>query len=84
MCTCMPSAKQSTRDAVHNPLPLLRNSWTALELARYLIEERTSDLDPDWRAHVDALFHYALTLFSVTPGLGNATLMGEQDNDKKA
>ena len=52
-----------------------RNSWTALELARYLIEQRDAGLDPLWRTHVDALLNYALTLFSSHPGLGNATLV---------
>ena len=52
-------------------------------MARYLIEDRASGADPSWQAHVDALFHYALTLFAVDPGLGNVTLMGEQDNDRK-
>lgn len=41
-----------------------RNSWSALELARYLIESRNTGLDKDWAAHVDSLLHYALTLFS--------------------
>jgi hypothetical protein len=55
-----------------------RNSWAALELARYLIEARGIGFDPDWRAHVDALLDYALTLFSEQSGVGNTTLMGEQ------
>jgi len=60
-----------------------RNSWTALEMARFLIDERASGLDPDWRVHVESIFDYALTLFGYPSGLGNVTLMGEQDNDKK-
>ena len=43
-----------------------------------MIESRASNIDPDWRAHVEALFNYSLTLFAVEPGVGNVTLMGEQ------
>ena len=60
-----------------------RNSWTALELARYLIEQRDTGLDPSWRAHVDSIFIYALTLFGYASPVGNVTLMGEQDDDRK-
>jgi hypothetical protein len=60
-----------------------RNSWTALELARFLIDSRATGLDADWRAHVDALLTYALALFGYPSNVGNVTLMGEQDNDRK-
>ena len=61
-----------------------RNSWTALELARALIEGRAAPGgDADWRAHSAALFDYALANFAYPSGLGNVTLMGEQDNDRK-
>jgi len=59
-----------------------RNSWTALELARFLVEERGA-LDADWQAHTEALLTYALTLFGYPSHVGNVTLMGEQDNDRK-
>ena len=55
-----------------------RNSWTALELARTLIETRGEGFDPDWAAHVQALLDYALGLFGYKSGVGNVTLMGEQ------
>ncbi len=60
-----------------------RNSWTALELARLLLDERSSGLDPEWQAHVGALLNYSLALFGYASGLGNVTLMGEQDDDRK-
>ena len=60
-----------------------RNSWTALELARLLIEERKSGLDPQWMQHVDSLLTYATALFGYPSGVGNCTLMGEQDDDRK-
>ena len=59
-----------------------RNSWTAMELARLLVEEREA-LDIDWRAHVEDIFSYALALFGHASGVGNATIMGEQDDDNK-
>jgi hypothetical protein len=51
-----------------------RNSWTALELARTLIEARAQGLDSDWRRHVQALLDYALGLFGYPSGVGNTTL----------
>lgn len=59
-----------------------RNSWTALELARLLIDEREA-LDPDWMAHVEDIFSYTLALFGHPTNIGNATIMGEQDDDNK-
>ena len=69
-------------DKSSQPPETNRNSWAALELARYLAEAREG-LDAAWSAHADALFAYALTLFGYPSGVGNATLMGEQDNDRK-
>ena len=60
-----------------------RNSWTALELARLLIECRGSGVVPDWRARVLQLMEYSLQLFSHVQ-IGNTTIMGEQDRDHKA
>jgi hypothetical protein len=60
-----------------------RNSWTALELARFLIEHRASGLVPDWRSLVLQLLDYSLQLFSQAQ-IGNTTTMGEQDRDHKA
>ena len=59
-----------------------RNSWTAMELARLLVEEKDA-LDADWQPHVEALLGYALAIFGHPTGLGNATIMGEQDDDNK-
>ena len=57
-----------------------RVSWSALELARYLIE-RKEGLDPEWKTEAELLIQYALRNFSsVRPG--GVTLMGEQDDDK--
>ncbi len=55
-----------------------RNSWTALELARFLIESRSTGILPNWRVHVQQLIDYSLRLFSHSQ-IGNTTLMGEQD-----
>jgi len=59
-----------------------RNSWTAMELARLLIEEKAA-LDADWQAHVESIFGYVLPLFGHASGVGNATIVGEQDDDNK-
>jgi hypothetical protein len=55
-----------------------RNSWTALELARFLIESRATGIMPDWRLRVQQLIDYSLQLFSHSQ-IGNTTIMGEQD-----
>jgi hypothetical protein len=57
-----------------------RNSWGALETARYLIEKKDA-LDPDWKADAEKLIRFALEHFSSTRP-GGVTLMGEQDDDK--
>jgi len=63
--------------------PILnRDSWTAMEMGRLLVEYRDA-LDADWRAHVDDIFAYSLGNFARPSGVGNATLLGEQDNDTK-
>lgn len=59
-----------------------RNSWTAMEMGRLLVEYREA-LDADWRAHADDILAYALAYFAKPSGVGNATLLGEQDNDTK-
>jgi hypothetical protein len=59
-----------------------RNSWTAMELARLLVEEKAA-LDPDWQAHVESIFAYVLALFGHASNVGNATIVGEQDDDNK-
>jgi hypothetical protein len=60
-----------------------RNSWTALELARFLIECRASGVVADWRWRVRQLIEYSLQLFGHAQ-IGNTTIMGEQDRDHKA
>jgi hypothetical protein len=52
-----------------------RNSWTAMELARYLIEERDS-LDLAWMQHVESIVAYSLALFGAASGVANVTLLG--------
>jgi hypothetical protein len=54
-----------------------RNSWTALELARFLIECRASGVVADWSDRVLQLMEYSLHLFSHA-AVGNTTIMGEQ------
>jgi hypothetical protein len=56
-----------------------RNSWSPLELARYLIERKEA-LDPDWRADAEKLIQFALKNFS-SARPGGVTVMGEQDDD---
>ncbi len=56
-----------------------RNSWSPLNLARYLIEKRET-LDPDWKTDAKALIDYAaLNFTSVRDGV---PVCGEQTNDK--
>ena len=56
-----------------------RNAWAPLNLARYLLEKREA-VDPDWRAHTDALMRFVhLNFASVRDGV---VICGEQDDDK--
>eukprot|EP00047_Mylnosiga_fluctuans_P009910 m.264764 g.264764 ORF g.264764 m.264764 type:complete len:167 (-) comp28568_c0_seq1:172-672(-) len=58
------------------------HSWSSIELARYLLEEKSA-LDSQWLEHAQALLAYALAdLGYAAPG--NTTLVGEQDEDTKA
>ncbi len=57
-----------------------RNSWAALNMARYLVEKRES-LDPDWKEDSKSLIDFSVPRFcSVRFGL---ILCGEQDTDRK-
>ena len=57
-----------------------RNSWAALNMARYLVEKRGA-LDPDWKLDSKSLIDFAVRNFcSVRSGL---ILCGEQDRDRK-
>jgi hypothetical protein len=56
-----------------------RNSWAALNMARYLVEQRSA-LDPDWKQDSRSLINFAVRNFcTVRAGL---VLCGEQDQDK--
>jgi hypothetical protein len=56
-----------------------RNSWSASNLARYLLEKRDK-VDPDWKADVQTLVRFVNENFtSVRFGV---TVCGEQDDDK--
>jgi len=56
-----------------------RNSWSPLNLARYLIEKREA-LDPEWKTDAKALIDFAaLNFTSVRDGV---PVCGEQTNDK--
>jgi hypothetical protein len=59
-----------------------RNSWAPLEMARYLIEKKEV-LDPEWKADAELCINFAMKYLSI-PQAGGATLMGEQDSDKRA
>lgn len=57
-----------------------RNSWSPLNLARYLIERRDA-LDPDWKTDAKVLIDFAaLNFTSVRDGV---PVCGEQTYDKK-
>lgn len=58
-----------------------RNSWSPLNLARYLIERKVA-LDPDWRADAKSLIDFAVRNF--TSMQFGVPVCGEQDHDKKA
>jgi hypothetical protein len=61
--------------------PTNRTAWAPLNLARYLLEKRER-LDPDWRAHCDALIDFVRRTFTHQE-LG-VTVCHEQDEDKQA
>jgi hypothetical protein len=61
--------------------PTNRTAWAPLNLARYLLERR-DELDPDWRAHCDALIDFVRRTFTHRE-LG-VTVCHEQDEDKQA
>src|SRR5579872_1146890 len=62
-------------------LPDNRNSWSPLNLARYLIE-RQEALDPDWKDDAKTLIDFAIRNFtSIQLGV---PVCGEQDHDKNA
>ncbi|MFO1022852.1 MAG: hypothetical protein U0903_19470 [Planctomycetales bacterium] len=55
-----------------------RTSWSPLNLARYLLEEREK-LDPDWRKDVETLIEFVNRRFiTVREGI---VVCGEQDHD---
>jgi len=56
-----------------------RNSWSALEMARYLIEKKEK-LDPEWKTLARQCIDFAMKYFSILQP-GGVTLMGEQDSD---
>lgn len=58
-----------------------RNSWSPLEMARYLIERREA-LDPAWKELAGQCIDFAMRNFSLEEK-GGVTLMGEQDSDKR-
>jgi len=60
-----------------------RVSWTILELARFIIEHRAEGILPQWEPIVLELFNTALSLLGYSTGVGNVTLVGEQDTDKR-
>jgi hypothetical protein len=56
-----------------------RNSWSPLEMARYLIEKKEK-LDPEWKSMARQCIGFALKFYSISQP-GGVTLMGEQDSD---
>lgn len=62
-------------------LPDNRNSWSPLNLARYLIERKES-LDPDWKADAKTLIDFAA--YNFTSVQAGVPVCGEQDHDKNA
>lgn len=61
--------------------PTNRNAWAPLNLARYLLEKRTS-LDPDWRADTSTLIGFVRSHF--THKEFGVTVCHEQDEDHDA
>jgi hypothetical protein len=61
-------------------VPTNRNSWSALNLARYLLERKDA-IDPQWKAHCKTLVDFVNRTFtSVVCGVA---VCGEQDTDHK-
>jgi len=58
-----------------------RNSWSALEMARYLIERKAS-LDPNWKPMAETCIQFAMKHFALQQP-GGVVLMGEQDSDPR-
>jgi hypothetical protein len=57
-----------------------RNSWSAMNLARYLIEKRDS-FDPAWREHAHTLIQFVTKNFT---GIRDGVpICGEQDGDRE-
>jgi hypothetical protein len=56
-----------------------RNSWSPLNLARYLVEKQGA-ADRNWKADAHALIEFAVENFCTVRS--GAVLCGEQDNDK--
>lgn len=61
--------------------PTNRTAWGPLNLARYLLEKKEM-LDPDWRAHCDALVDFVRRTF--THREFGVLVCHEQDEDKQA
>jgi hypothetical protein len=57
-----------------------RNSWSAMSLARYLVEQKDK-LDPEWRQDARALIEFTNRNF--TSIISGITVCGEQTYDKK-
>jgi hypothetical protein len=57
-----------------------RNSWSACNLAKYLIEKREG-LDPDWKSHAKVLIDFVIQNF--TSMVDGVPVCGEQDDDRK-
>jgi len=56
-----------------------RNSWSPLNLARYLLEQREK-IDPDWQADARALIEFVIQHF--TSFHHGVPVCGEQDDDR--
>ncbi len=59
--------------------PNNRNSWSPLEMAKYLIEKKNK-IDPDWYSDTKKLIDFAIKYFSMKEK-GGVMLMTEQDGD---
>jgi len=60
-------------------LPHNRNTWSPLNLARYLLEKK-SKIDSDWRKHTKALIEFVEKNFTTVRD--GVIVCGEQDDDK--